>query len=56
MQTQLDKALPGVNGANVEQSKRLRAEGARDCRNGDPEKGATELRKALKDINVEPKA
>jgi hypothetical protein len=56
LKAQLDKALPGASGAAAVQSKRLRAAGARDCRNGDPEKGAAELRKALTDIDVKPKA
>jgi hypothetical protein len=55
LQAQFDKALRGASGAGVEPSKRLRADGARDCRNGDPGKGAAELRKALTDIDVKPK-
>lgn len=50
------RAAPSRASGVSEQAKRLRADGAKDCRNGDREKGANELRKALKDIDVEPKA
>jgi hypothetical protein len=56
LQAQFDKALPGARGAGVEQARRLRADGARDCRDGDPKKGAAELRKAVTDIDAKPKA